>query len=130
MAQFKVGDLVTIQPKKKDLASWNGYVAKVVDLRNGQQPLLRGLAPRPDKINAEFYWPTNELAPLNGFVDLVGRTVHPGDRIAYPARWGSSLWMNTGVVKEIVNPLEHVRVRKDDSGRLVNVRRLANVVKI
>lgn len=35
--------------------------------------------------------------------DFLGKTINVGDTIVYPGRRGSSLWLNWGVVREIVD---------------------------
>jgi hypothetical protein len=74
--------------------------------------------------------------------DLDGRVILPGDRIAYPDRWGSSVWMNTARILEIVRDTlgnvtgllvqgtEHLHGRKYFKSRASIVRRLDRVVLI
>jgi hypothetical protein len=92
------------------------------------------LQPMPARVEVEG--PVNLLAK-----DLDGRVILPGDRIAYPDRWGSSLWMNTARVLDIVRDtlgnvaglkvqgMEHRRDRKYLK-RVSVVRELSRVVLI
>lgn len=71
--------------------------------------------------------------------DIVGKEIEIGDTIAYPRRSGSCLWMATAKVVEILSEESdtyygkrtyyRIRARKD-SGRIVMVYRVDNVVKI
>ena len=43
--------------------------------------------------------------------DFLGQEIAVGDKIVYPGRSGSTLWMNAAVLEEIL-PTGNVRVRK------------------
>lgn len=71
--------------------------------------------------------------------DIVGKEIEIGDTIAYPRRSGSSLWMETAKVVDILieesesfyGNRTYYRIKaKKDSGRIVMVYRVDNVVKI
>lgn len=72
-------------------------------------------------------------------VDIVGKEVKIGDTIAYPRRSGSSLWMETAKVVEILSEesdtsttnITYYSIKaQKDSGRFVTIYRVDNVVKI
>lgn len=37
------------------------------------------------------------------FTDFLGKTINVGDTIVYPGRQGSSLWLNKGIVRQVVD---------------------------
>lgn len=52
-------------------------------------------------------------------VDFRGRDIHVGDRIVYPNRHGSTLWMNEAEVDDIYST--SIIARRIDTGRIVEI---------
>ena len=58
-------------------------------------------------------------------VDFTGRTIEPGDTVAYPVRRGSAMWLNKLNVTQV---LDDSIAGYNPAGRLLSVRNLQNVI--
>lgn len=146
---FQVGDTVQIG-KQFDhyLMRWEGFEAQVErDTVERHNLWLRPLTDRPDGNKREcFYWPVADLSLTGkGVRDADGKPLRVGDRIAYPGRRGSAIWLNFGEVVGIktephpwrdgittvkLKVAREARHKWETDGRLVTVQGIGHVVRI
>ena len=61
--------------------------------------------------------------------DFLGKTIVAGDRVTYPVRRGSRMWLNKLIVKSVNDTPNGPTISGvNDSGRLIHVRNLLNCV--
>ncbi len=59
---------------------------------------------------------------MNEINDCRGVRIHVGDTIVYPGRRGSNLWLSSGVVvPPVYESQQSIHVRRNDTGRIVEV---------
>jgi len=51
------------------------------------------------------------LLPITVLTDKIGCKIDVGDILAYPARKGSSMWINFGIVTEFVEDITQIKIR-------------------
>ena len=63
--------------------------------------------------------------------DFLGKTIVAGDRVIYPVRRGSRMWLNKLTVKSVNDTLKGATISgHNDAGRLIHVRNLLNCVVV
>lgn len=50
-------------------------------------------------------------------VDFLGNEISVGDRIVYPGRHGSSLWMNRAIVTEVNEKAKSIKAQRPPNGK-------------
>jgi len=70
-----------------------------------------------------------EVRPVVTATDFLGNTISVGDRVVYPVRRGSRMWMNKLTVRSVNDTPSGTTISgTNDSGRLIHVRNLLNCV--